>query len=139
MSTRMTIRPQPIIGTLNGINSGVSGAMTANITSKVTILGSCTGAGFQINWTGTSPVGTVDFEVSNDYALNPNGSVFNAGTWTPMYILVNGTPAANIAVSGNTGTVFADITKTMAYAIRSVYTFTSGTGTMQAVITGKVS
>ncbi len=146
MSTRTKINPQAIIGN-NGNTAATRGTAAAaadmsqtSITSDVTILGSCTGCSFDISWTGTSPVGTIAFEVSNTYVLNPDGrTVKNAGNWTPIYILVNGTPAANIAISGNTGTAFCNIADIEAYAIRSVYTKGSGVGTLQATINGKVS
>lgn len=139
MSNRTTLRPQAVIGTVNGVNSGISGNMAADITSKVTILGSITGISYQLAWTGTSPVGTAAVQVSDDYALNPDGSVRNAGTWTTVYINVNGVPAASAAISGNTGNGFIDVVSTMAYAARLFYDNTSGVGTLTAVVNGKVA
>lgn len=130
MSSRTNIRPYSVI---------TNGVMTANITSLVTILQSVTGVSYALSWSGTSPVGTASVQVSNDYSLNPNGSVRNSGTWTTVYINVNGVPAASAPITGNTGTGFIDVEKTMAYAIRLIFTFASGTGTLNAVINGKVS
>lgn len=130
MSTRTTLRPYSVI---------TNGAMAANITSSVTVLQSITGVSYALSWAGTSPVGTVSVQVSNDYSLEPTGAVNNSGTWTTVELNVAGVPSTTIAITGNTGTVFIDIERIMAYAIRLIYTAGSGTGTLQAVINGKVS
>lgn len=130
MSARTTLRPQTVINAV---------AMTANITSAVTVLQSISDISYSFSWTGTSPVGTMSVQVSNDYAVSTNGTVSNAGTWTTIPILLStGSTATSAPVTGNTGTGFFDIT-TGAYAIRTVYTFASGTGTLTATVAGKVS
>lgn len=130
MSTRTGIRPAAVI---------VSQSMASNITSSVTILGNCTGASYTVSWSGTSPVGTLSVQVSNDYSLFSTGVVNNTGTWTTIYLNVNGTPATTIAVSGNTGNGFINIANIEAYAIRLIYTAASGTGTLNATVNGKVA
>lgn len=131
MSTRTTLRPMDVI---------TAGDMSAlSITSLVTVLQSLTHVGYGYSWAGTSPIGTLSVQVSNDYALNPDNTVKNAGTWTSIYMNVNGTPATTIAVTGNTGTGFVDIADTSAYAIRTVYNRTSGSGSLTATIVGKVA
>lgn len=139
MSTRSSLRPQPVIGIVNSVNSGVSGAMTGNITSAPTILQSLTNGLYTYSWAGTSPVGTVSVQISNDYSLATSGEVANAGTWTTIFFTLNGSTVVSSApVTGNTGTGAIEFS-TGAYAIRTVYTFASGTGTLQAVIVGKVA
>lgn len=131
MSSRTTLRPYSVI---------TNGAMVGDITSLVTILQSITGVSYQLSWSGSTPVGAASVQVSNDYALNADGqTVRNAGTWTTLEINVNGTPATSAPITGNTGSGFIDVEKTIAYAIRLVYTHTSGTGSLQATINGKVS
>ena len=130
MSTRTNMRPQPVI---------INGSMAGNLTSTPTILQSLTLVSYSLSWSGTSPVGTVSVQVSNDYALNSNGSVQNAGTWNTLTLQYNGGATTTIPVSGNTGTGFVDVSGTGAYAIRLIYTAASGTGTLQATINGKVS
>jgi len=93
---------------------------------------------YSYSWVGSTPVGTITVQVSNDYSLNPVGAVLNAGTWNNLIFNVGGTPTSSIAVSGNTGNGFLDI-QLGGYAIRTVYTKGSGTGTLQATIAGKVS
>lgn len=131
MSTRTTFRPAPVI---------TNGNMAANITSLPTVMQSISGVSYSITWAGTSPVGTIAVQVSNTYALSANGTVANAGNdWNALVVVVNGAFVSSIALSGNTGTISVDINETKFYAIRVVYTATSGTGTMQATINGKVA
>lgn len=130
MSTRTVLRPHPVI---------VNGDMSGDLVSDVTILQSLSGASYEISWSGSSPVGTVSVQVSDTYSLNPDGTEANAGIWTSVYMNVNGVASQTIAVSVNTGSIFADVTKTIAYAIRVIYTRVSGTGTMQATVSGKVA
>lgn len=87
---------------------------------------------YSVSWAGTAPVGAMSVQVSNDYSQNADGTVRNAGTWTTL------TLSAATPVSGATGNGFIDIDQIAAFAIRLVYTRTSGTGLMQAIINGKV-
>jgi hypothetical protein len=107
--------------------------MSSNITSEVTIIDNKTLIGYDISWSGSSPVGMMSVQVSNTFSENPNGTIRNPGTWTTL------TLSAPTPVSGNTGNGFIDIDITGAYAIRLVYTRTSGTGTLNAVICAKVT
>lgn len=130
MSTRTNIRPATVVS---------AGDMSGNITSQATVLQSITGVGYAVSWAGTAPVGSLAVQVSNDYSLNSEGAVNNAGTWTTITLNVGGTPASSIAISGNTGNGFIDIDSTMAYAIRVVYTAGSGVGALTVIVTGKVA
>lgn len=108
-------------------------SMAASITSTPTIIQKLSMIGYDISWTGSTPVGTMSVQVSNTYSENADGSVKNTGNWTTL------TLSAPTAVSGNTGNGFIDVDATGAYAIRLVYTRASGTGTMNATITAKVA
>ncbi len=130
MSTRTNLRPQSVI---------TNGDMSASITSAPTILQSITEISYEVVWSGTSPIGTISVQVSNDYSVHPDGSVNNAGHWVTATLSVAGTPASSVPLSGNTGEGMIDPFSTAAYAVRLVYTRASGTGTMNAVINGKVS
>lgn len=88
---------------------------------------------YDISWAGTAPVGVMSVQVSNTYSQYADGTVRNAGNWTTL------TLSAPPAVSGNTGNGFIDVDATGAFAIRLVYTRTSGVGTMNATISGKVA
>lgn len=130
MSSRTSFRPQSVI---------TNGDMSGNLTSSVTVLQSLTRFSYAAKWAGTAPVGTMSVQVSNDYSLNANGSVNNAGTWNTLTLQYNGTLVTTVPVSGNTGNGFIDVEVSAAYATRLIYTFTSGTGTLNATINAKVS
>lgn len=131
MSFRPELKPFPVI---------TSGNMAGSITGSVTIIQKISMLSYGFSWSGTSPVGTLSVQVSNDYSLDAQGNVSNSGSdWTTLVLNVAGTSASSISVSGNTGTAFIDIDTCGAYAIRPVYTRTSGTGTLQGTINGKVS
>lgn len=88
---------------------------------------------YDISWSGTSPVGAITVQVSNSYSQDAEGNVKNAGSWTTLSL----SSAAN--VSGNTGNGFIDIDATAGFAVRLVYTRTSGTGTLNVIASGKVA
>lgn len=132
MSSRPMIKQHPVI---------VDGDMSGNLTSTPTLLPLLTVGCYTYSWAGTSPIGTLSVEISNDYNPNPspNGGHSNAGTWTAIYFTLNGSTVVNSApLSGNTGTGVIEWS-TGAAAIRTKFTFTSGVGTLQSVINCKVA
>ena len=124
MSSRPQFNPFPVI---------VDGDMSGNIISAVTIIQKLSMRSYDISWSGTTPVGAMSVQVSNSYSQNADGSVRNAGNWTTL------TLSSPPTVSGNTGNGFIDVDATGAFAMRLVFTRTSGTGTMQATISAKVA
>jgi hypothetical protein len=124
VSSRFFLEPYSVIS---------SGDMSGNITSSVTIINRIPNLSYSVSWTGSSPVGVITVEESNDYSLNPDGSVRNAGIWNTM------TLSGAAAVSGNSDHGIIKLSQVPSFAIRLVYTRTSGTGTLNAIITGKVS
>ena len=131
MSTRSNLRPHSVI---------TDGSMGADITSQVTILQSLTLGAYTYSWSGTTPIGVVEVQVSNDYKVGADGvTVLNAGTWIPIYFTLNGSSVVNqIPITGNSGVGIVEWS-TGAYAIRTFYDRTSGTGTLQTIINGKVA
>jgi hypothetical protein len=124
MASRPIFPPYPVI---------VNGNMASPIISAITVIQNLSMVSYDISWNGTSPVGVVTVQVSNTYSQNADGTVRNPGNWTALVL------SGPTNVSGNTGTGFIDVDEIAAYAIRLVYTPTSGTGTMQATINCKVS
>lgn len=122
MSSRPVIPP-------HSVATNVS--MGSSLTSDVTIITNLTGVGYDLNWTG-APVGTFSVEISNTYSLNYDGSVRNAGNWTPV------TLSSPITAAGSADNAFINMAGLECYAIRLRYTRTSGTGTLNAVIVSKV-
>ena len=102
---------------------------TASITSTPLVIQQLSLISFQTVWSGSSPVGALQVQTSNDFALNGDGSVRTAGTWTNV--------GSSVAVSGNSGSLEIALSDVPSYAIRIVYTKTSGTGTLQCLICGK--
>ena len=122
MSDRPFLKPSSVV---------TAGDMSLDVISNPTILNQKTGAGYDFTWTGT-PTGVFSVEVSNTYSLNADGSANNAGSWTPI------TLSAPIIASGSADNAFVNLAGLEAYAVRLVYTATSGAGTLNAVICGKV-
>ena len=106
---------------------------TASFTSAVTNIQFLDNVGIQINYSGSSPVGNFNVQVSADYAQDSQGNVTNSGNWAS--IVING--SANIAVPGNSSPIYIDLNQLSAPWIRLSYTKVSGTGTANAFITAK--
>ena len=130
MAERPRLKPHRVIE---------DGNMTGNITSDVTVVPEISLISYTYSWSGTSPVGTVKVQVSNDYAIDAQGNVSNAGNWADISFLTGTGFSASVAVSGSPGTANIVLPLCGAYAFRTVYTRTSGTGTLQAYICGKAS
>lgn len=124
MSSRPLLQPAPVI---------INGNMSGNLTSQITIISNISMMSYSYSWSGTSPVGTIVVEVSDDYQQNAEGGVKIAGTW-------NALPLSNTpSITGNTGNGLIDIDQLGAYAIRTRYVFGSGSGTLNVMFKGKVS
>jgi len=125
----MADRPQAFI------NAIVNGNMAGNLISIPTICDKLSMMSYSYSWAGASPVGTVSVQVSDDYSEFPNGQVNNAGTWNTLPLSSGNT----VALTGNTGNGGIDVLQTGFYAIRTIYTFTSGSGALQVDFNGKVA
>ncbi len=133
MSSRPEFAPYKVIN---------AASMGASITSTPTIIQKLSCPSYSYVWSsGSTPVGTIKVEISNDYKQNADGTVRDAGTWTAIYFQLNGGGVLvnSAPVSGNSGTGFIDVPITGAYAIRTVYTRGSGSGTLNSTICAKVS
>lgn len=131
MSLRPELRPYLVL---------TNSAMTQNLTSVATVIQKLSMISYQFIWSaGASPVGTVGLQVSNDFSLNATGNIANAGDWSTYWFLKSdGTYVTTLAVSGNSGSLYIEVPAVASYAIRAVYTFGSGTGTLNTWINGKV-
>lgn len=137
-STRPVLPQEPVIGVSS--KPLISGDMSAaTITSNPTILKQLTVGCYTYSWAGTAPVGTIEIQISNDYELNPDGTVFNAGTWTTVWFTLNGTtPSQTAPITGASGSGAIEWTSG-AFTIRTVYRKTSGIGTLSVIFNGKVA
>lgn len=105
--------------------------MGGDVTSSVTNIQFLDNIAYQVNFTGT-PVGTFSVEVSVDHAQDSQGNVTVTGTWNALTL--SPTPAA----SGAAGSAYIDLNQLSAAYVRIKYTRTSGTGTLNGYITGKM-
>jgi hypothetical protein len=118
MSRKNILRPFKM---LNAVS------MASNQTSSVTNVVNIDIAHILVEWSGTSPVGTLAVQARhNQESTNITGSWFD----------LDGLSA--IAISGNTGSHQILLNELPFSEIRLVYTFTSGTGSLTATIQGKV-
>jgi hypothetical protein len=124
MSSRPQFDPYPVI---------TNGDMSGNLTSKVTVVQKLSLVSYACSWAGSSPVGAVSVQVSNDYKQNAAGAVINAGTWNTLPL------SAPTGVSGNTGNGFIDLDANAGYAMRLIYLAGSGTGLLNVIVTAKVA
>lgn len=130
--------PQIVIPSPQGSPAN-GNSMATNITSSPTIVQDMYAMCYGLVWTGTSPIGTVSIQGSNDFALNSDGSVAVAGTWTTLTVNYNGTAVTTVPVTGNSGNGLIDIVATGIYAVRLIYTATSGTGSLTVTMNAKDS
>ncbi len=137
MSTRTNLRPQTVIPSAQASPAN-TGSMAASITGAPTVLQSITMVNYAFSWTGSTPVGTISVQASNDCIVDAQGGV-SGGTWNTIPLVSNGASVTSVAVTGNTGNGMIDIYGLAAYAVRPVYTYTSGTGTLTGIVTGKVT
>jgi hypothetical protein len=96
-----------------------SGDMSGNITGSTTYIGALLIGSLAISWTGSTPVGNIAVQISND------GSV-----WVTQSIVPTG---------GADGQTIFNLSDIGYLYIRVNYTRTSGSGTLSASITGKVA
>lgn len=130
---------RPNAGPYAAINNG--DMSQASLTSVVSIVGELSMMSYSVSWAGTAPVGTITVQLSNDYSQGGGvkGGVPNAGTWNTITFNSSGSLVTSLPVTGATGTGFIDIPATGAYAMRLIYTKTSGTGVLNVVFNGKVA
>ena len=95
-----------------------SGDMSGNISSGPIDISTLSNYAVQFTWSGTTPVGTVAVQISNDGVNFDNLS-------------------APVAVSGNSGTKVIKDSESGYKFIQAVYTFTSGVGSLNVILNGK--
>lgn len=142
MSTRPKFEPYIVLP--NAYSSPAnSGSMAVNLTSQPTVVSRLSMVSYTCSWAGSSPVGTISVQASNDYELNPEGNLYATGTWNTLPVSYwNGSTTSTVTaipVSGSTGNGAIDIATNGFYALRLIYTATSGTGTLTVTIDAKVA
>lgn len=114
---------------LNSYKITSAGDMSqASVTSAITNIQGEDNIGIQINILTGSPTGTFTVQISADYNLN-----LNTGNWVTLTL-----PTAAAVSAGSPSNIYIDLNQLSAPWIRLVYTKTSGTGTYDAIIVGKM-
>lgn len=112
------------------VQAKIGGDMSANVTSDVVEIRQQDNVGVQLNWTG-SPVGTFYFQVSMDYMKDIYNNVVNPGNWVTLTV----TPG--IAASGTPDSAYVDLNQLSAPYLRVIYVASSGTGSVDILISAK--
>ena len=129
MSHRPIIAANSVLPLINAVSTA------SNITGPATIIQFLPGISYEVSWTGTT-LGTISVQVSNSFRQNADGTIANAGNWTT---LPTTSFSGNYPVpSGSPGSGMLDVVGTEVYAVRLVYTRTSGSGTFTAICCAKV-
>jgi len=109
-----------------------NGPVTATVTSSVTEILNKDNVSYSYVWTGNL-VGTFSVQTSNDYmanGLSTGTPPVNAGTWDTVPI--SGAAAAGTADHGT-----IELNNLGAKYVRTVFTYTSGSGNLTATIVAK--
>lgn len=109
----------------------VAGSMATNITSPVTNVQFLDNICIQLNFTGT-PTGTFSVEVSIDHEQDSQGAIIQAGNWVALPL--DPTPVA----AGAADQIILDLNQISQPWIRVIYTATSGTGSLDMIISAKM-
>lgn len=93
--------------------------MTSTKSSGGTFIGECNHYSVQSVWTGTSPIGNLLTQASNDN--------------------INWTTIDTLALTGNSGTYIYNSPLAGYAYVQITYTFTSGTGSLTSTLCGKAN
>jgi hypothetical protein len=110
-----------------------SQSLATSFTSPATVIQQVSMVSYAMDWTGSSPIGVISLQVSNDYRPATGGQPGVAGNWNDLPL------SQTCNLTGSTGTGFIDIDQCGAYAIRLKYVASSGTGSLNCQISGKAA
>jgi len=125
MSAKLYMSPNPIV---------TNASMAATITSEPCDIRTMDLLALSLQFTG-SPVGTFDIQVSEDYQPNMSTAYtpINPGTWISIVSSLSSAPVA----SGSAGNIVINLPLLATAYLRVVYNPTSGTGNLNAFVSGK--
>jgi|SRR6185437_13150409 len=105
-------------------------SMNGNLTSSVTPISFLDNICIQLNFTGT-PTGNFFVQGSVDYQTDYLGNVISTGNWISLTLVPS--PVA----SGSANQILLDMNQLSFPYIRVIYTYSSGSGTLNGFIGGK--
>ncbi len=123
-STKRVLKPYQIIS---------AQSMASNIASAETNTQFLDYCFFQVDWTGTSPVGTFNIEYLKIEAQRNTST--GVDVWEKLDF--GGTTGTDLPVSGNTGTIQIIMNDIVFPKLRCNYARTSGVGTLTATLIAK--
>jgi hypothetical protein len=95
-----------------------TGDMSGNISSGPVDISTLSNYSVQFTWSGTSPIGDISVQISNDGINFDNLS-------------------SPVSISSNSGTKVIKDSESGYKYIQAVYTFTSGVGSLNVILNGK--
>lgn len=107
-----------------------TGSLGSPLTSIAQNIQNQDNVGIQLVWSG-NPMGTFDFQISNDAFITSNGQVVTPGSWTSLPL----SPAINAL--GSSDIAFVELNQMTCIFVRIVYEPSGGTGTLDAYISAK--
>lgn len=108
-----------------------AGSLAANLQSPATEISFLDNVFYQCNITGATAAGTLKVQTSNDYQeIEPTRDIVNPGTWVDL-------PGMSATIAGP-DTVDFDINQIGSCAIRIAFVQTSGTGSIDIYVSGKM-
>jgi hypothetical protein len=105
-------------------------SLATSLTSAVTNIGHLDNIGIQADLVSGDAAGTLAVQVSANYDQDYLGNVLNPGNWNTI--------TSQAIAAGQPASVYFDLNQLSAPWIRLIYTRTSGTGTITAVIVAKM-
>lgn len=106
-------------------------SMGANITSGAVEVKNQDNIGVQLHWTTSDGVGTFSVQISSDHFEDTEGNIVVAGNWVTLPL----SPAITAASANDDA--YIDLNQMSAMYMRVIYTRTSGTGTVSAIVVAK--
>lgn len=104
----------------------------ATVASTITNIQGMDNLGIQVHIASGTASGTFDVQISADH-VEINGVVTTVGNWVSL-----GSTYTATVTSGSPADIYFDLNQLSAPYIRLLYTKTSGTGTFNAFIVGKM-
>jgi len=122
-STKRVLRPYLVIS---------NGDMSGSLTSSETNVQFLDYLFYQIEWTGSSPVGVINFEY-----LKTEAPFSTTGVDVWEKIDFGGSVGTDIPISGASGSHQVTFNQVAFPKVRVQYVRTSGTGTLKVIVVGK--
>ncbi len=106
-------------------------SMSTDITSVAVEIKNQDNIGVQLNWTTADAIGAFSIQISSDHVQDLEGNIQTPGNWISLPL------SPGISSAGNSDTAYVDLNQMSAQYMRVLYTRTSGSGTVTAIVVAK--